>query len=248
MRQILVFWQHLCPGRLLLLLIFFSKPIQQSTSVPNSSHMLKCFTAFELCWLFITSEEAVHLLIILSEVSVADKKSWDKNLTEWGKPMLLRTSWSLKSFSGLRKAPKSQSSQTFYNTGFWSFSLHFLALTGSSAEGHYWKRLALIASLPAKLCRLQRFFWQASSTELFLVQMVCGLQTASSDNEGTDVELERSAWWLGHSPRGRLTAFSSLLWHCFLAHLTMDRRPRGQLIFMLSSQWREIGAFGWNCL
>lgn len=48
---------------------------QQNTFVPNSSHMLKCFSAFELCSLFITSKEAVHLLIILSEVSRADKRS-----------------------------------------------------------------------------------------------------------------------------------------------------------------------------
>lgn len=52
----------------------FSKVLQQSNSVPNSSHMLQCFTTFELCSLFITSKKAAHLLIILSEVSIVDKK------------------------------------------------------------------------------------------------------------------------------------------------------------------------------
>lgn len=52
----------------------FSKLIQQSTSGPNSSHMLQCFITFELCSLFITSKKAAHLLIILSEVSTADKR------------------------------------------------------------------------------------------------------------------------------------------------------------------------------
>lgn len=44
---------------------FFNKTVQQSTYILNSSHMFKCFTAFELC---------------SSGISIVDKRNRDENL------------------------------------------------------------------------------------------------------------------------------------------------------------------------